>query len=238
VITLAFDSDNAGTQAALEAIDKKYNLIFGEDGEDKSHNSNWVKSAESYNTFVDEICSMALNGYLRRNGEINDSQVHRWPLKRLLRALDTWDRLIFSMLYYGNSYLIEYYLPKAKERRGAVEKELIRRASPKRKAVVPAGNPGEWLSADYVRQHANFQKVYEYYLVDPKLSGHEITAMCPFEKQKQSRPSFSANIETGLFRCKRCQESGNAYQLVMKIEKVEFPAALRKVAELGGVTNV
>lgn len=237
-VYLAFDSDDAGQQAALEAIEKNYQFIFGDEDEDKNSNANWVRHAEVYSLFLDEIFSMALNGYLRRNGQIDDSQVRKWPLKRLIWALERWNKLITSMLFYGNSYLLEYYLSKAKERRAALEKELVRRASPKRRAVVPASNPGEWLSADYVREKADFQKVFEYYLTGTKISNGEMSAFCPFEKKKQSRPSFYANLQTGLYSCKRCQESGNSFQLIMKIEGVSFPTALRKVAELGGVGSI
>ena len=60
-----------------------------------------------------------------------------------------------------------------------------------------------------------FLNLFEPNINNPQLSGDELIGLCPFHKD--TKPSFNANIETGLWLCRSCQEKGNAYQFAQKI---------------------
>jgi len=56
-----------------------------------------------------------------------------------------------------------------------------------------------------------FQNLNKY-----KVSGSQISACCPFHED--TTPSFSANIETGLWICHGCGERGNATSFARMME--------------------
>ena len=66
-----------------------------------------------------------------------------------------------------------------------------------------------------------------------KKAGKSFKANCPFHQEKT--PSFIINPQTGLWYCFGCGEGGNAFQFIMKMEKLEFPQALEMLAKRAGV---
>ncbi len=60
-------------------------------------------------------------------------------------------------------------------------------------------------------------------------AGSNYKALCPFHQEKT--PSFVVSPDKQLFHCFGCGESGNLYNFVMKIEGLDFPEALRRMAE-------
>ena len=71
--------------------------------------------------------------------------------------------------------------------------------------------------------------------VDLKKSGTNYTGCCPFHDEKT--PSFSVNPAKGLYKCFGCGEGGNnPVQFIMDLEKLTFPEAAQKVAQLSGIT--
>lgn len=65
-------------------------------------------------------------------------------------------------------------------------------------------------------------------------SGSRMVALCPFHAE--NTPSFSVNITEGLYYCFGCQESGDCFTFVQKIENLTFPEALQILADRAGIT--
>ncbi len=66
-----------------------------------------------------------------------------------------------------------------------------------------------------------------------KRSGRNYVGLCPFHDD--SKPSFSVSPTLQRYRCWACGESGDAFNWVMKTQRVDFPEALRMLAESVGV---
>lgn len=71
------------------------------------------------------------------------------------------------------------------------------------------------------------------YVPDLKRAGKTYKACCPFHKEKT--PSFTCSSEKGLFYCFGCQEGGDIFAFLMKMENLSFNEALEKLAEMAGV---
>ena len=63
--------------------------------------------------------------------------------------------------------------------------------------------------------------------------GRSHVGLCPFHKEKT--PSFHVNAERGFFHCFGCGVSGTAVDYLMMLEGLEFPEAVRALAERTGV---
>jgi DNA primase len=69
--------------------------------------------------------------------------------------------------------------------------------------------------------------------VSLKANGQRHWGLCPFHHEKS--PSFTVNPANQFFYCFGCQEKGNAFGFLMKIEHLPFPEAVRKLADKAGV---
>lgn len=65
--------------------------------------------------------------------------------------------------------------------------------------------------------------------VDLKKSGARFLGLCPFHGEKT--PSFSVHPGQQFFHCFGCGESGDVFSFIMKYQNVDFPEALRILAE-------
>ena len=63
--------------------------------------------------------------------------------------------------------------------------------------------------------------------------GRHMMGLCPFHGEKT--PSFSVDPTRQLFYCFGCQKGGNVYHFLMGIENLEFPEALRQLADRAGI---
>ena len=59
---------------------------------------------------------------------------------------------------------------------------------------------------------------------------------CPFHHEKS--PSFHINSSTGLWKCFGCDEGGNLFGYIMRREGLEFPDAVRFLADRAGIELV
>lgn len=67
-----------------------------------------------------------------------------------------------------------------------------------------------------------------------KRVGRRFIGLCPFHAEKS--PSFSVNPELGLYFCFGCQESGDAITFVRKLDGLDFPEAVERLAHRAGIT--
>lgn len=76
--------------------------------------------------------------------------------------------------------------------------------------------------ADIVARHVKLTK-----------RGREFIGLCPFHQEKS--PSFNVVEAKGFYHCFGCGAHGNAIDFIMAIERLEFPEALQRLAELTGI---
>jgi DNA primase len=86
---------------------------------------------------------------------------------------------------------------------------------------------------DEVRSRIDILDVVSRY-VNVKPSGKNFACICPFHQD--SAPSMTISPEKGFFHCFGCGENGDVFSFLMKIERLEFPEVLRKLATEAGVT--
>src|SRR6202140_4506515 len=67
-----------------------------------------------------------------------------------------------------------------------------------------------------------------------KRAGANFVALCPFHKEKT--PSFNVNPHLQIFRCFGCQKGGNVFTFVKEYESMDFPEAVRRLAERAKIT--
>ena len=63
--------------------------------------------------------------------------------------------------------------------------------------------------------------------------GRQYVALCPFHDD--SRPSLTVNPERQTWKCWPCDAGGDVFSWVMRRENVDFPAAMRILAERAGI---
>src|SRR5467141_2933608 len=66
-----------------------------------------------------------------------------------------------------------------------------------------------------------------------KRSGANFTALCPFHKEKS--PSFNVNPHLQIFKCFGCHKGGDVFTFVKEYESIDFPEAVRRLAERGRI---
>ena len=84
-----------------------------------------------------------------------------------------------------------------------------------------------------IKSKIDIAELIRQYVPDLKRTGKTYKACCPFHHEKT--PSFTCSSEKGLFYCFGCQEGGDIFAFLMKIEHLSFNEALKKLAEAAGV---
>lgn len=69
-----------------------------------------------------------------------------------------------------------------------------------------------------------------------KRAGANYVALCPFHREKS--PSFNVSPSRQHFHCFGCGVGGTVFKFVMLHENIEFPAAVRRLAEAKGITII
>jgi len=83
-------------------------------------------------------------------------------------------------------------------------------------------------SREQVRAASDIVDVIGSY-VPLKKAGANFVALCPFHKEKS--PSFNVNPHRQIFHCFGCHKGGDVFSFVMEYESVDFPEALRRLAD-------
>ncbi len=86
---------------------------------------------------------------------------------------------------------------------------------------------------DDLKNRADLVRIIEPY-TPLKKKGANWMGCCPFHQEKT--PSFSVNPAKGFYKCFGCAKGGNVYTFLMEIEGLNFPEAIKRVAEISGVT--
>lgn len=86
---------------------------------------------------------------------------------------------------------------------------------------------------DELKTRADIVSVVEGYGLALKKKGQNWWAPCPFHNEKTG--SFSVNPSKGMFKCFGCGKGGNVFTFVMELEGLNFPEAIKVVADRVGV---
>ena len=81
---------------------------------------------------------------------------------------------------------------------------------------------------DRLRDSADIVEIVSGYTQLKKSGGHRYVGLCPFHSEKT--PSFQVDASKGLTHCFGCQEGGNVYQFIQKVENLPFPEAVEWLA--------
>jgi len=63
--------------------------------------------------------------------------------------------------------------------------------------------------------------------------GRRMVGLCPFHSEKT--PSFSVDTTKQMFYCFGCNKGGNVFHFLMNIENLDFPDALKQLADRAGI---
>ena len=85
-----------------------------------------------------------------------------------------------------------------------------------------------------IKQKINIVDLVNSY-VSVKKSGRNYKGICPFHSEKT--PSFMVSPELQIFKCFGCNEAGDIFSFIEKIEGVDFPTALEILAEKANVQS-
>ncbi len=66
-----------------------------------------------------------------------------------------------------------------------------------------------------------------------KRAGANFMALCPFHREKS--PSFNVSPSRQSFKCFGCGAGGGVFKFITLFENIEFPAAVRRLAERAGI---
>ncbi|MBN2567845.1 MAG: DNA primase [Deltaproteobacteria bacterium] len=83
-----------------------------------------------------------------------------------------------------------------------------------------------------IKDRANIVDIISEY-VTLKKAGRNFVGLCPFHREKA--PSFTVNQEKQIFYCFGCQEGGNLFSFLMKINSMSFAEAVRHMAGKLGI---
>lgn len=83
-----------------------------------------------------------------------------------------------------------------------------------------------------LRDKADIVELVSGYTALKRSSGTTFKGLCPFHSEKT--PSFTVDASRNLFHCFGCQEGGNIYQFVQRIENLPFPDAVEWLARREG----
>lgn len=85
---------------------------------------------------------------------------------------------------------------------------------------------------DDLKNRADIVRIVEAH-VQLKKKGANFWGNCPFHGEKT--PSFSVSPAKGFFKCFGCGKAGSAFNFLMEMEGLNFPEAIKRVAEMSGI---
>ena len=85
---------------------------------------------------------------------------------------------------------------------------------------------------DDLKNRADIVRIIQPY-AELKKKGQNWMGCCPFHQEKT--PSFSVSPSKGFYKCFGCGKGGSVYNFLMEMEGLNFPEAIKRVAEISGV---
>src|SRR5512145_131608 len=85
---------------------------------------------------------------------------------------------------------------------------------------------------DEIRGRVDLVELISRY-VPLKRAGERFKGLCPFHQEKT--PSFTVNPKLGIFHCFGCHAGGDAFEFLKRHDRLDFPEAVRLLAERTGV---
>jgi DNA primase len=85
---------------------------------------------------------------------------------------------------------------------------------------------------DDLKNRADIVRIVEAY-VPLKKKGANFWGNCPFHQEKSA--SFSVTPAKGFYKCFGCGKGGSAFNFLMEMEGLNFPEAIKRVAEMSGI---
>ncbi|HEY4501730.1 MAG TPA: DNA primase [Candidatus Paceibacterota bacterium] len=86
-----------------------------------------------------------------------------------------------------------------------------------------------------IKDRINIVEVIGQY-VQLKRAGRNYSGKCPFHKERT--PSFMVSPERGTYICFGCGEKGDVFSFIQKMDGIDFPTALKQMADKAGITLV
>ena len=80
-----------------------------------------------------------------------------------------------------------------------------------------------------IRSKAHIEDIISHYIETIK-KGNNYVAVCPFHDDHD--PSLHISADKQIFKCFVCDTAGDVFSFVQKYENIDYPSAIRKVAEL------
>jgi DNA primase len=91
-----------------------------------------------------------------------------------------------------------------------------------------------WINFKELRAKLDFEQVLRHYKVEVKSKGTQHHGYCPLPNHngKRNSPSFSANLQRGIFQCFGCGAKGNTIEFAALMENVSLTdgTAFRELA--------
>ena len=87
--------------------------------------------------------------------------------------------------------------------------------------------------AQLVKQQADIVRIVGEYITLKKSGGQNYAGLCPFHGEKTA--SFSVHAVRQFYHCFGCNESGDVFSFVQKMENVGFTEAVKIVAQKAGI---
>jgi len=84
-----------------------------------------------------------------------------------------------------------------------------------------------------VREKARIDEVVSSYVTLRNAGGGSMKGLCPFHDEKS--PSFHVTPSRGFFHCFGCQEGGDVFTFLMKIDGLSFGEAVERMADKYGI---
>ncbi len=84
-----------------------------------------------------------------------------------------------------------------------------------------------------IRERLDIVEVIREYIPSMQKAGKNFKALCPFHNEKT--PSFTINPDTQRFYCFGCQEHGDVFSFIEKIDGLTFVESAQKLASKAGV---
>ena len=86
---------------------------------------------------------------------------------------------------------------------------------------------------DDINNRLQIEEIIAEYVPSLKQKGDRYLGLCPFHKEKT--PSFSVTPEKNMYYCFGCQEGGNIFSFISKVENLTFPESVKFLGKKAGI---